>query len=570
MPATGTKVKGIKYGTLAAYNALSSHDADMLYFITDKGLLYRGDSIVVPVNVTTYTKTGSGNAEKVHFKVETYGSDPANPTVLEFDAYTKAAVDAITATITASINSHVQSLATSRRIGHVMLSDAINDTTHDADYALTEGAIEAFAATPAAVAAALAAATNYTDQQISAIAGAMLFKGTLGDAEAYSASAAYAVGDYCTHTSGTTTKLYRCTTAIAEGGETWDASHWTEVDRTVSALPAAHTVGWTYRVVAPGTYAGKPCEVGDLVICTATGTTANNDHWTVAQNNIDGAVTAAAVLEADRLVLGNGEKTVKPMAAGTNGNFLKQGASGPEWAAVAPATIGNTSGTATWRSVKFMTDIAGSMAFSHGSIVSLRFVDDAPANAQIQIGLAGVLNIYHRNAQIGAGVIKAGDRATLMLDTSGSPSVWHLIAIDRQAPASLQGFNNDIVCHGTCSTAGATSLKVADIDASSAQGMLVAIQFANDVPANATLKLNNSETTAHAIMHRGAAIAANAIRGGDTATLIYDASTGTGYWHLVAVDRPFDSAPTANSHNLVDSDAVYQAIENATLYWDPM
>ena len=59
---------------------------------------------------------------------------------------------------------------------------------------------------------------------------------------------------------------------------------------TVTALPASHTRGWTYRVITAGTYAGVKCEVGDLIICLTTGTTANNAHWTVAQTNIDGAV----------------------------------------------------------------------------------------------------------------------------------------------------------------------------------------------------------------------------------------------------------------------------------------
>ena len=36
----------------------------------------------------------------------------------------------------------------------------------------------------------------------------------------------YAVGDYCIYEN----RLYRCTTAIAVGGETWDASHWEAVN----------------------------------------------------------------------------------------------------------------------------------------------------------------------------------------------------------------------------------------------------------------------------------------------------------------------------------------------------
>lgn len=62
----------------------------------------------------------------------------------------------------------------------------------------------------------------------------------------------------------------------------------------VTALPTSNVkVGDTYRVITAGTYAGQTCEVGDLIIATATTPT-----WTVAQTNIDGAITS--------LVEGNG------------------------------------------------------------------------------------------------------------------------------------------------------------------------------------------------------------------------------------------------------------------------
>lgn len=60
---------------------------------------------------------------------------------------------------------------------------------------------------------------------------------------------------------------------------------------TIQSLPAEHTVGDTYKVVSAEAYAGQQCEIGDLIICITSGTTANNAHWTVAQTNIDGAVT---------------------------------------------------------------------------------------------------------------------------------------------------------------------------------------------------------------------------------------------------------------------------------------
>lgn len=63
---------------------------------------------------------------------------------------------------------------------------------------------------------------------------------------------------------------------------------------TATALPATHSVGWTYKVVTAGTYAGATCEVGDMIVCLNNGTTDNNDDWSVVQTNIDGAVTGPA------------------------------------------------------------------------------------------------------------------------------------------------------------------------------------------------------------------------------------------------------------------------------------
>ena len=80
---------------------------------------------------------------------------------------------------------------------------------------------------------------------------------------------------------------------------------------TVSTLPDTHETGWTYRVITAGTYAGQQCEIGDLIICIADGTSANNAHWTVAQTNIDGAVTHTDVLTTDNILLGDGNGQVK-------------------------------------------------------------------------------------------------------------------------------------------------------------------------------------------------------------------------------------------------------------------
>ena len=83
---------------------------------------------------------------------------------------------------------------------------------------------------------------------------------------------------------------------------------------TITALPASHKIGDTYRVTTAGTYAGVKCEIGDLVICITAGTTATDSHWTVAQTNIDGAVTGPSSSTDGRVAL----------FSGTSGKVLKQ------------------------------------------------------------------------------------------------------------------------------------------------------------------------------------------------------------------------------------------------------
>lgn len=50
-------------------------------------------------------------------------------------------------------------------------------------------------------------------------------------------------------------------------------------------------VGDTYRISTNGSYGGNACEVGDLLICYESGTTKENDGWTVVQTNINGYST---------------------------------------------------------------------------------------------------------------------------------------------------------------------------------------------------------------------------------------------------------------------------------------
>lgn len=67
----------------------------------------------------------------------------------------------------------------------------------------------------------------------------------------------------------------------------------TGIHGTINALPTTYKTGWTYRVVADGTYAGQICEIGDLIIALVDRNGSGNidSDWCVAQTNINGAIT---------------------------------------------------------------------------------------------------------------------------------------------------------------------------------------------------------------------------------------------------------------------------------------
>jgi hypothetical protein len=77
---------------------------------------------------------------------------------------------------------------------------------------------------------------------------------------------------------------------------------------TVESLPTTHGVGWTYKVITAATYAGKVCEVGDMLISLVSraGSGNENTDWAVVQANIDGAVTGpASAISAENITIWN-------------------------------------------------------------------------------------------------------------------------------------------------------------------------------------------------------------------------------------------------------------------------
>lgn len=82
---------------------------------------------------------------------------------------------------------------------------------------------------------------------------------------------------------------------------------------TVTALPTTgYSAGWTYRVITAGTYAGQACEVGDLIIAvTSYAGSTSDSHWTVAQTNVDGAVTASGTATGNNVPVFDGNTPFK-------------------------------------------------------------------------------------------------------------------------------------------------------------------------------------------------------------------------------------------------------------------
>lgn len=115
---------------------------------------------------------------------------------------------------------------------------------------------------------------------------------------------------------------------VADGFAANDAMVFKGVLGTVGevthALPSKdYSAGYTYRVVTAGTYAGKTCEVGDLIIAVKdyNKETASDNDWAVVQTNIDGAS--------------------KVTINGVNYDIYTKGTPKSDLTFVAPTTVGN-------------------------------------------------------------------------------------------------------------------------------------------------------------------------------------------------------------------------------------
>lgn len=212
---------------------------------------------------------------------------------------------------------HVDVVANGTVLGHVKLSDSTNSTSN------VGGGV---AATPGAVKAVM----DYA-KSIIASGDAMIFKGSIG-------------------ASGVIAGL-------------------ADVNGKTLATLADYKAGWTFRVNVAQTITGVGAlEVGDLIMAIDNkGEAYSASHFTVAQTNVDGAVTAINALTVNQLVVGDSSsKGVKSLGAGSNGTYLKISGGIPKWEALNVYALDVRNGGTSVGSYNPLSNTNNTISFSGG------------------------------------------------------------------------------------------------------------------------------------------------------------------------------------------------------------
>ena len=118
-------------------------------------------------------------------------------------------------------------------------------------------------------------------------------------------------------------------------------------------------VGDTYRVSSRGSYGSNICELGDLLICYESGTTKENDRWTVVQTNINGY--SIFRINDRQYSLYTTDSTASfniyaPTESGTDGQILLWNDSKAVWADRSALNIGKSLTTGSGSGLKIGTD----------------------------------------------------------------------------------------------------------------------------------------------------------------------------------------------------------------------
>lgn len=132
-----------------------------------------------------------------------------------------------------------------------------------------------------------------------------------------------------------------------------------------------YQAGFTYRVKTAGTYAGKVCEVGDIIIAVKDGPTSSNsvtnDDWQVVQTNIKGKgkFTLNKNIAVDFYTDNSLETDLTfymPITGGTaNQVLISKGDAAPEWVAQSALNAGQLDG-------RSLTELIDEVTANNGTI----------------------------------------------------------------------------------------------------------------------------------------------------------------------------------------------------------
>lgn len=248
-----------------------------------------------------------------------------------------------------------------------------------------------------------------------------------------------------------------------------------------SEVPTIHEIGDAYRISKAGTYAGQTCEMGDMLVCIANGTTANNADWTVMQQNwsaVDGksdlawntSVTLATIGGIDinaKLPANPNKDTTYTFTGGTNKITVDPSDADAYDVSITPSiSLSNGTKGSTTTAGTFLTGVSGSGTTSHkvtataytgtlGSTTKGIYFDagvpkemtysvniDVPANAKFtdtNTKVTSVSNHYTPAENADSALTASGGSVT---DITGSGGVQVVTGLKRDAKGHVVGVNS--------------------------------------------------------------------------------------------------------------------------------
>lgn len=159
-----------------------------------------------------------------------------------------------------------------------------------------------------------------------------------------------------------------------------------------------------------------------------------------------------------------------------------------------------------------------SYALTTGGIVAVKFTNDVPASATLNINSKGAKSIYHKGTAIKAGIIKAGDTATFIYS-----SQYHLLSVDRDDNTTYSAGTGISLSGTTFSNSGVRSISTGT--------------------SNGTISVNTNGTTADVAVKGLGSAAYTSSAAYDAAGAAATAETNAKVYTDTAVANLVSSAP---------------------------